>query len=436
MSEPTSALTFRQLITRVARKSGMAYYGSSGTDEALPPIDKADLELLKDVVNDGIRMFIADGPSEGWRWTRRIMSVTLATTRVTGTVDSATDTTLVDATLSATYDSDDDLNDWYCYILTGTGKGSYAKITDYTTATGTCTVADWLDKYGNAGGTNPATGDTFAITNVETVEGDKARYPLNENFSGEYSGDITYEASSAHSTQIRWVHESVIRQRRSCSVSSGFPKLAAIRPLEYTDENLGPTRRWELFIDPQSNSAEVLEFPYELMFDKLDCECGVVDSATDTTIVDATRGEADDYFNGWVITIIAGTGKGSYAAVTDYTAATGTFTVADWLKPSGAAGGTNPGANSIYYVEPANNKHPAGVRFDHAILAAVMAQAEMDIEDMVESAGFIEKYVQKALPMAHLKDSRTGPRRLGSSNTRGTVRRERSWADVTTDHDV
>ena len=131
--EPTSALSFEDLILRVAREAGISYHGSSGNERAMIPADdEHNLDLCKTIVNDGIRMFVADAPPKGWRWMRRIMSVTLTATRVTGTADAADATSLTDATLETNYDSDDDLNGWYIYILTGTGIGSYAKIDDYT----------------------------------------------------------------------------------------------------------------------------------------------------------------------------------------------------------------------------------------------------------------------------------------------------------------
>ena len=248
MSEPTSALTFVNLLTKIAREAAVAYYGSSGNEKAMVPIDVHDLEMCKEVVNDGIRMFIADAPINGWRWARRIISLNVTGTRVTGIADSASTTTIVDLTLADTYDTDDDLKDWYCYILTGTGIGSYAKITGYTALTGTITVADWLDEYGNAGGTDPDTDSTFAVTSVETVGGDIARYPLPENFGGEINGEIHYIKDSNHSTIVNWVHESFIRARRATSVQTGYPRYAAIRPWESQTNVAGLTRRFEIIL--------------------------------------------------------------------------------------------------------------------------------------------------------------------------------------------
>ena len=441
MSEPTSIFTFSDLVTKVSREAGIAYYGPSGDQKALPPIDIHDLELCKEIVNDAIKMFIADAPDVGWRWTKRIASIVFAGTRVTGTVDSIpTSNQLTDATLSDTYDTDDDLNGYWCYILTGTGAGSYARITGYTASGGTIVVADWLDQYGQAGGTDPVATDTFAITDVEVIAGDIARYPLPEGFCGEVSGDIHYAKDSSHSAHIEWRHESLIRQRRAVNVVTGYPFYAAIRPWEPQTGTLGShaKRRWELIVDPQPSATDTVQFPYEIIFDKLDMEAGVADAPDDATVelLDATRTEGNDYFNGWKIEIVAGTGKGSYAIVTDYVGSTGQFIVADWLTSAGAAGGTDPTTNSVYIVQPVNNLHPAGAKFDEVIKAASLAEAEMRIEEV--SGNWMQKYIQKAVPKAYQADARTAPRKLGSSNkyvrgVRGHRAQGRIYNDVTYD---
>jgi hypothetical protein len=419
MSESTLAILFKDLVTKIARESGLAYFSSTGQSKALPPIDVHDLAEIKESINDGIRMFMADEPVTGWRWRRRIASIQLTGTRITGTADSASSTTVVDLTLASTYDADDDLKGYYVYITGGTGEGSYAVVTGYTALTGTVTVADWLDAYGNAGGTDPAANSTFAITPIETVGGDIHRYPLPETFAGEIDGTIRYGENSNLSSPIEWVDELFIRSRRSISAETGYPRYAALRPLEpYEGGSLGPKRRIELIVDPTPNADIIVEFPYTITFNKLDCETGEADSGGDTTLVDATRTEGDDYFNGWKISIINGTGLGSYALVTDYTGATGTFTVADWLKSDGTAGGTNPGANSIYYIEPLNNLHPAGQRFDETIIAACMSKAQQKWPDIMSAGSYIEEYHKKALLQARIIDGRLAPRGLGTMNRR------------------
>lgn len=438
MAEPTSGLSFVKLIEKVAIKAGVAYPGADGTLAGTIPVDQYNLGVCKEIVRDAFRMFVSDGPKRGWRWQKRIMSVTLTATRITGTADSASTTTVVDLTLADSYDTDGDLSGFYCYILTGTGIGSWALITGYTALTGTITVADWLDQYGNAGGTDPVATDTFAVTPVETVGGDIARYPLAESFGGEVKGKIDYVKDTAHSVIIEWVDESMIRSNQSVNVITGYPRYASIRPLEpaITDiENGSTKRRFELILDPQPSVADTLQFPYLAHFDNLDVETGTADSGGNTDLTDGSRTEGDGYFLGWRCDVISGTGKGSYAIVTGYTGSTGAFGVADWLTAAGAAGGTNPGANSAYTVQPVNNFHPAGFIFDEPILAACYAKLSMEDEEV--DPALEQRYIKKALPAAYRADARLSPRTGGSMNqSEIRYRYERTWLNRTTEHDV
>ena len=432
MPEPTSAYSCQDLVAAAANEMGVAYFGGDNGKALVPIADDYNLQLCKDLVNDAIKMFIYDAPRNGWRWMRRIMSVNISNVRITGTATDAGDEFITDLTLADSYTEDTDLVGYWIYILTGTGQYSFAQITGYTALTGVIDVADWLDAYGNAGGTNPAAASTFAITQYETVGGDVARYPLDEAFGGEVNGKITYAKNSAHSTGIEWVDEAQIRESKSITEQAGYPQQAAYRPLEPLDSALADSsikRRFELILDPKPSSTDTLQFPYTLYFDKLDLEAGEADAPVDAdlNLLDATRPEGTDYFKGWICRIVYGTGKGSYAPVTGFTAG-GTFVVADWLKANGDPAGTNPGAGSIYVVEPKNNRHPAGYRFDEAIMAAIKYKVEEEDEDV--NKGFTQKYTQKALVKAYDLDVRSHPRKLGSMN-RGGDYRVRSWLDVT-----
>lgn len=437
MAQPTSRLTYQELIRKIAKRGGIAEY--DGDKAAMVPLDIYNLGFCKDIAVDGIRMFISDAPRTGWRWQRRKLRVTMTGTRVTGTADAADSTSLTDATLETTYDSDDDLNGYYIYITGGTGEGSFAQIDDYTASGGVIAVVDWLDQYGNAAGTDPEADSTYAITSVETVGGDIARYPLPEYFSGETAGKIKYEKESNHATPIEWRDESFIRANRAVVIITGYPRYAAIRPLEpaITDIEDGSAKhRFEIIFDPQPSAAETVEFPYLLSFDSLKLESGKATGGGNTTLTDTAREESNDFFTGWRCEIIAGTGKGSYATVTGYVGSTGVFTVADWLTSAGAAGGTNPAANSGYIVYPLNNSLPPGFVFDEAMLAACYAQ--LAIEDEEASPEAVTYYMQKALPAAHRADARLAPRHLGTMNTRTRYhdRFRRTWNDVITDNDV
>ncbi len=450
MSEPTGSLTFESLIIRIAEEAGVAFYGSSGQERPQVPIDAHNLYKCKKVVLDGIRMFISDAPETGWRWMRRLASVTMTATRITGTVDSVSGTapgtyTLVDADLEKVLDSDGNplyvdnyFKGWFVYILTGTGIGRYAVVTGYAESGGVITVADWLDSNGNAiantGGAVPVATDTFAITPVETVGGDISRYPLPENFGGDAAGRIEYASSTNHASIIEWRDEALIRAKRAVTVITGYPRYAALRPLEPVTSSFSAKRRFEILLDPQPVTDDTVEFPYTLHFNELQLEAGDASSVSGTTgLLDSALDGLypDDYFNGWKIKIVSGTGKNSYAIVDDYTGGTAQFDVLDWLFISGAAGGTDPAANSVYVVEPANNLHPAGYRFDEIILAACMSKAEQEFEDI--AANYVEQYHKKSLAEAKKIDARSAPRQLGSMNRGERYVRERTWLDVTYD---
>jgi len=351
MSEPSGASTMSDLVLRVAEKLGIAEYTSAGLIHV--PTDQFNLNLCKRYVNNGIRMFMADAPRKGWRWMRRLMTVTF----------------------DAEGDGDDNINE------------------------------------------------------------DAARYMLAENFGGTVDGPIKYDADTNQRTRIEWCDESVIRARRAVTVNTGVPRLAAIRPYQPTSEALTSTRRWEMIVDPQPGSAYVVKFPYTLHFDQMDMEGGTATAGTGATdLYDSSIDGlyADDYFDDWIIRIIAGTGKGSYAVVNDYVGNPAQFEAYghDWLSSDGSSGGTHPAADSKYIVEPAANLHPAGHQFDDAIEAACLARTEMESQDEHFDTFWTDYYHKKALRNAFTVDMRSAPRTLGPMLNGPALPRSRSFNDV------
>jgi hypothetical protein len=164
------------------------------------------------------------------------------------------------------------------------------------------------------------------------------------------------------------------------------------------------------------------------MFNKLDAEAGIATGGTAQTLADSTREEANDYFNTWILTIVAGTGKTETATITDYTGATGTFTF------TALSGGSTPDATSVYYVEPAANLHPAGFMFDDAVMAACLAETEKQIDEVNE--GLVELFYKIHLPNAHLIDGLSRPRSVGNMSRPPRHFNRRDGYDVTTDHDI
>lgn len=345
--EPTSALTFYELLLRVAIKTGMAYYGPDGQQKAMVPIDPHNLDVCKRIVNDGFRLFESSQPPRGWHWKNRVATI----------------------------------------LFYPDGNGP------------------------------------------DNIDGDPSRYMLPADFGGFTSGNPTYVAGTSHNTQISWTDPLFIDRRKQTSVQSGYPMFAAVRPYgPSSPPALSSTRRWELVVDPKPVSADTIQFPYTSSFNKMDAETGVATGGSATSLSDSTRGEPNDYFKGWVLTVIAGKGKGESATVTGYTGATGTFTF------TALSGGSTPDATSVYYVEPVGNIHPAGFQFDFAVEAAVLAKAEQTIEEINE--GLTELYYKVHLPQAHAIDGLSRPRTVGNLNRRCRPMHRRIWANVTTEHDI
>lgn len=130
-----------------------------------------------------------------------------------GTVDSATATTVVDASLTANAnygDADDDLNQSIIVILKGTGYGQARPVTDYVASSGTMTVPTW--------DTTPAAGDTYMVVCLaELTASDQISYQalvrasriLDEQkamtFGGYYLGVIDPESVEALQNDENWI---------------------------------------------------------------------------------------------------------------------------------------------------------------------------------------------------------------------------------------
>lgn len=429
MAEPTSAYSVYGLILLVAKAAKIAYLGSDAQQEAMVPVNYHDFDRCLRVVNNGIKQFISDAPADGWKWQEQLARITFGIVETTGTVDSGDATSLVDDALETAYGTDDEINGYYVYDTT---KEIQAVITAYTASGGDITVGAWLDYFGNASSLTPAANDSYSITDVKTVEGDKSRYFLPDNF-GEIAGEIEYQRQS-NVGHISWISETEIRQSYAVSTSLGNPIVAAIRPFR--------KRLWELITFPSPSAVKTVEFPYRIGFDGLKALSGTASGGSGTTLVDDSFANVypDDYFKGQFIVTLDGTGKNGYAVITGSTGADGTFTVADWLSASDetTAAAKNPESGTSYFVTD-RVKHPAGQMFDVAIKSAIMVEAAEEFGPLQYDA--TGKYLQIDLPRAHVMDARMRPRKTGvmkSGSPRGRFyrgahqpRQHRSWTDVT-----
>lgn len=433
MSDPTGTLTTFDLVTRVAKEAGLAFYGLAGTDPAMAPIDEHDLDLCLGIVNRGIMMFQADAPPNGWNWRKQLMYTKLAPA-ITGTATAGTSTSLtcgawkaIAPAIVGTY-VDNYFNGYTLWITSGTGLNATAVVTGYTSSTGKFDFSG-----GMSDGSTPTTSTVFSISrSTQVVHGESSRYLMPTGFNGVAEGRIIYDRNTRHSTIINWVDESEIRQRRSVVELLGYPLWASLRPLSSSDSTTYQLsrRQWELIVNPRPVKDDTLVFPYTVYFDRLDLVTGKATAVGGaTTLVDSARTEADDYFNGWTIHIMSGTGKSSYGVVTNYTGSSGTFEVGDWL-----GGSADPTTNSIYYVDPVSNTHPAGLQHDNAVLSACLARMCLEVPDMDQK--WAEKYYQRDLKQAYLVDQRSAPRTLGRLSYGPRPHPSRTWKDVTTQHDI
>lgn len=249
-SEPTSSLTFSDLIIEVARRIGVAYYGAAGDEAVQVPTDAHDLAECKRHVNNAIRMFLNDAPPPGWRFARPTASITIwgdiaadsDNTVSGGAHDAGEDRTLITAESDSFYESME-------------GKTITIDSVDYTIETYVTAKTVYV-----AGDASAVSADTWAITS-------DGNYTLPRTFGGQYTGDITYAADTNQGVSLDWTDEGLIRQwRENVTDETGDPYWAAVRPMA---SSFDPRRRWELMLYPQPDEVMVVQFPYFLHFDKL-----------------------------------------------------------------------------------------------------------------------------------------------------------------------
>lgn len=380
ITEPTSALANKDLLLAVATKLRFDYYGPDGQGAPQVPVDGHDLAVCQSIVNNGIRMFLSDGPApNGWYFTRPLAQIDLfpevdydptGKTYVSLSYQPANTATLLTLytpsnpnpgdTESAVSGNTRFTNSMELKPLWINGyppagfPGYFPNLTDTTaslTPVGTLfTVQNFLSStqvtvYGDATGAGLLQTCGFSVINT----GD---YTMPANFSGQYVGEITFIAGTNRGVALHWVHEKTIRARRQIySVESGTPFEAAVRLIPTPSYNLltnaPPRRRWELMTWFASNEWLSVSFPYILSFDNL---VNLTDSP------------------------------------------------------------------------------PSPFSFDECIKAACMAQAEYEYEDTIQGPSW-QYYKQNALKKAYEIDAREVPKTIGRFSDPGVLAGERSVRD-------
>jgi hypothetical protein len=405
MAEPTSTMTFQDMVLRVAEAAGMAFYGIDGQRPPMVPVDYHDLDKCKRIVNDAIRLFVFRGPENGWKWRKRMATIVFPTV-IDGQADSGSSTSLTDATRT---EATSYFVGWTLYIYEGTGIGEYATVTAFSAGVVSFTAL--------SGSSTPDSTSKYKLFSSITsiINFDSSRIILPEDFGGVVTGKVTYVENSPYSSYIEWVDESFIRSLRASNIVTGYPNLAAIKPYLPTS-SLGSVRRWELVVDPQPTDTMTLQFPYISMFDQLRMDSGMATAGSTTTLTDTNRTEADNYYFGWTLRIMNGTGAGETALVTGFNHTTKAFSF------TALSGGSTPDATSAYVVEPVEKTHAAGAMFDQTILDACMCQLEMQIKDVI--SGAIEYFEKISLPAAWRIDKQFAPRTLGNMSQKDVCQRD------------
>lgn len=249
MSAPTLALTFQDLIIRVAEYLGMADY-SGGTIAV--PADAGDLERCKRIVNDGYRRFI--GSNDKWQFLTPLFSITFVSS-YTGTATSGSVTTLVDTTRT---EVNNFFNGYTFSITGGTGAGQSGTITSYTSATHTFAFPALT--------TAPDSTSTYTVAPAVCVAGDNSRYYMPDGFFGRVMDPFTY-GQSGPKIRVNEVHEERIRELNASGAASGDPQLVAFRPLPVTVAAEG--QRWEAIFWPIPNNIYTVTSRARIFPDKL-----------------------------------------------------------------------------------------------------------------------------------------------------------------------
>lgn len=338
--EPTSAVNFYFLLADVAYKLGMASYGSTGSGVPQPPTDPQNSQICATIVNNAIRMLIADGPKPaGWYWQNQIAQVDLypeigpdptGSTYVSSTAYDSTNnwTTLVLTTPPPTAQSNNyntqypslwvpnfsqtmELRNIWLNGQPSTGTPGWfvptgSPLSSTSTVVGVpLTVVNFLGPFEIQVSGNLATYSTqLNSTNNQipfsfAATGD---YTLPANFGGSYNSPITWIANTNRGTVLDWVDEGAIRQQRQVFAQQfGVPYWCAVRPIPIPtvyQMSINPPRpRWELMTFRIPGEFLSLNFGYFLSFNNLvnDTDLPPNPLAFDDILIAACRAQAERY---------------------------------------------------------------------------------------------------------------------------------------------
>jgi hypothetical protein len=336
--EPTSAQNFNSLLTNVAYKLGVAYYGSTGTGIPQPPQDAYNSTICATIINDAIRMLIDDGPRPtGWYWQQQIAQVDLwpeigpdpsGSTYISSTgstTDPVTGSTVFTFVLTTPSQIQPNVSTQYPLLQipnfvqtmelrniwlngqpsTGT-PGWFVPSSSPLASTSTVglpfTVSTFIDPFhisavGNWSSTLNSTNNKIPFSMAATGD-----YTMPANFGGTYCSEITWIANTNRGIFIDWVDEAAIRQQRQLYAQQfGIPQWAAVRQIPLPTVQIQafnpPRPRWELMTFRITAEFLSVNFAYFLSFNNLvnGTDEPPIPLSFDNTLMAAIRAQAERY---------------------------------------------------------------------------------------------------------------------------------------------
>jgi hypothetical protein len=409
MTEPNAALTYGDLILAVAERLGVAFYGANGDQAAQIP-DAAtmpyELDRCKRFVQDGIRMFMADAPPNGWRWQRPLAEIDLWQEKGIAMppgsagpnlVTSAhlAGTTHVYATSSVFNPSDVGL------VLAVRSAGlftiaAYVSTTEVTLTPGT----DWSWQGGNTFVmTDPTGAPTMTIayngvgTNLSTITADPGTFYPSTEGKTLFVTDLTSGSAVTLLTYLSNATMEITDTAGAIATAWG----ASARTFNLSSQgiyalpqNFGGEVAGEITYQAGSNRGVPINWISELEIRRLRENWN---SVSGNPYYAAVR-RNNDTQRRWDLVIYPNTG-GTYRVEFPFI---------------------------IYFdkISALTDMHVAGFQHDEAVKAAAMAQAELQGEDVM--AGSMQYYRTVALPNSYRVDGRSAARRLGyCGNPRSTT---------------
>lgn len=151
---------------------------------------------------------------------------------------------------------------------------------------------------------------------------------------------------------------------------------------------------------------------------------GSADSGSSTNLVDATLTgvyPVDNYVTDWTCFITGGTGSGSYAVVTAYTASTGTVTVADWLDADGNPGGTDPDGTSTYALSESGAPTSGGVFPDGGSNILSLCFGRIFMNSLTSPHQWFATRINNPLDLLLVQDDVASPQNSQASDKAGQI---------------